>query len=285
MYCVYIFYQKSKQNTLSELILKGRYFTGYITKKEIREKFIKYHFHLEYFFAENKQQKVYADTVEFYSRKEYPLFTRLAIPKIYFFQHDTQYQSTLKGMVYFAKLHKFVLKKNFFLTIKEFISTTKEKFLMFIESLFQHKNNNYFLFRTIFLGDNQQLEKNIRDLFSSFGIQHYLARSGLHIAIIIDILFILLIFLGLNSFYITIVQTIILALFYIFSYESISFFRAFMMLLLQSLSSIFHIQTTSLHILSTVSLLVLVFWPSEFLLLSTQLTFGTTAILCLINFK
>lgn len=289
LYFGYIFYYNYNNTRALQEIQQGHYFCGYITDIEQKEKNYKYEFMIQYYFSSSQKKYGNKKTITLYSKKIIPGYTKIIIPKIYFFQdqnsnleHSTFHAT---GMIYFFKLHQYPLYKNNILKIKEILFTIKTSWREKLASLFIRKNDNYNFFQTLFLGKSNEIDNDIKHLFSALGIQHYLARSGLHIAIITDILFVFFLFLGFSTLYITILQMIFLGIFYFLSYCSISFLRAFLMLMLTTIAKITGIKTTSLHVLCATTILVLIFWPFEFLKLATQLTFGTTAILCLIHYQ
>jgi competence protein ComEC len=140
------------------------------------------------------------------------------------------------------------------------------------------------LFKTIFLGESNK-NQNIKQIFNTWGITHYLARSGLHIQILISFISFILLFLGINYKKIIFFESFILLFFYFFSFQSISFLRAIIMFLMNKFCLLLKIKTTSLHIVSATALLIFFINPYSFFLLSTQLTFFCTFILAVINYK
>lgn len=140
------------------------------------------------------------------------------------------------------------------------------------------------LFKTIFLGESNK-DKDIKKIFNTWGITHYLARSGLHIQILISFISFILLFLGINYKKIIYFEAFILLIFYFFSFQSISFLRAITMFLMNKFCLLLKIKTTSLHIVSATALLIFFINPYSFFLLSTQLTFFCTFILAIINYK
>lgn len=140
------------------------------------------------------------------------------------------------------------------------------------------------LFKTIFLGESNK-DQNIKQIFNTWGITHYLARSGLHIQILISLISFILLFLGISYKKIIFFESFILLFFYFFSFQSISFLRAITMFLMNKFCLLLKIKTTSLHIVSATALLIFFINPYSFFLLSTQLTFFCTFILAVINYK
>lgn len=160
----------------------------------------------------------------------------------------------------------FCLKENFYNSFKKYFS-----------------DKDIFFFDTIFLGKSVKNEQ-YRNLFSVWGISHYLARSGLHIQICISILISFFLFLGFSYTTSALFQLLFLFLFYFFTFSSISFFRAFLMFFFFLMAKLARLNTTSLHTLSVTTIIAFFIYPFCFLQLGTQLTFFTTCILALISY-
>jgi competence protein ComEC len=139
------------------------------------------------------------------------------------------------------------------------------------------------VFKSVFLGKNL-IEKEDRDLFTLWGIVHYLARSGLHVQIINIFLLTILSFFGIPFRKSLFFSIIFLLFFYLVSFSSIPFNRACIMLLISFIFQQLNVCQTQLHVFSICSLFYLILSPLSLFSLSFQLSFFATCILILINF-
>ncbi len=134
-------------------------------------------------------------------------------------------------------------------------------------------------FSSLFLGNRADCKKEIEQIteqFKDWGILHYLARSGLHLVI-----FILLwqTVLGYIPLPFTIKQLILLVLgilYFIFTWPSISFIRAFVIFILYKFCNIVKVQSHFLHLLTLVCLFTLIINPIQLMFLDFQLSFALT---------
>ena len=135
------------------------------------------------------------------------------------------------------------------------------------------------LFSSIFLGNRtavkNQIEKD-KESFKIWGISHHLARSGLHLVIfamlwhfILNILPIA--FLARQFLFVTLVL-----LYALLSWSSISFERALLMLIFYKLTLFIKTPLHYIHLITLVTLLVLLFNPLQLFFLDFQLSFGLT---------
>lgn len=133
------------------------------------------------------------------------------------------------------------------------------------------------LLNTLFLGTRDAFpDFELRETFNRWGIAHYLARSGLHIVILmyawLTVLSYLPIHLICRRFF-----TLLLALFYyILTIPSISFTRAVVLFLLINSALIFNKKPHGLHILTLICFLTLIINPFHLFFLDFQLTFALT---------
>ena len=131
------------------------------------------------------------------------------------------------------------------------------------------------LFSTLFLGNKNETTNNeLRHYFNFWGISHVLARSGLHIALFILLWSMLLSFIPLPFIIKQVVLLIISCVYFLLSWTSISFLRAFTVFALHQVGILFGKQTYFLYLLSLVCLLILLFNPIQLFFLDFQLTFS-----------
>lgn len=119
----------------------------------------------------------------------------------------------------------------------------------------------------------------MKKLFAYWGISHHLARSGLHLIILIGLLLFLLSFIPCSSFKKQWVIIILLLFYYATTYSSVAFMRAFYMYLFYTACKQFHIPSNSIHILLITTLLVLMTNPHHLFFLDFQLSFSITLLI------
>ena len=146
--------------------------------------------------------------------------------------------------------------------------------------------STFSFFASVFLGnkmyEKKQMEKP-KDNCKTWGISHYLARSGLHMIIFMYLCYLLL---GLFPLPFTFKQIIFISigiLYYILSWPSISFIRAFISFLLFKSCSLLQVSSQLLHLFSIVTIGVLLYNPMQLFFLDFQLSFGLTFALAWFN--
>lgn len=140
----------------------------------------------------------------------------------------------------------------------------------------------YALYASIFLGNKEltpQLMDTIRDDFNIWGIGHYLARSGLHVIILIFLCMLVLRFIPIPWYTKDLLLLLLLGFYWLLSWGSISFMRAFLTCLLYRIFNLCAIPTYALHIITLVTVLILCYNPLQLLFLDFQLSFALTAAL------
>lgn len=139
------------------------------------------------------------------------------------------------------------------------------------------------LFSSLFMGNRTSVKQELepqKPLFKVWGIAHFLARSGLHLLIFIAILSKLLQYVP-APFLVKQGILFIIALFYfLFSWNAVSFNRAFYTFLFYKFATFLSIPFHSMHALSFICLLILIENPLHLFFLDFQLTFLLT--FCLI---
>lgn len=133
----------------------------------------------------------------------------------------------------------------------------------------------------LLLGDSHAIDKMTREEFSSAGIAHVLALSGLHVGIIALLIYYLLFpldYIGLKKHRLTITLGAII-LFAIFTGLSPSVVRATVMTGFVFVALIFHRRSVPLNALAMAALVILVFSPSSLFNAGFQLSFITVGAL------
>ena len=137
------------------------------------------------------------------------------------------------------------------------------------------------LYLSIFCGKKlkSHTTTQLKKLFAYWGISHHLARSGLHLIILISLLLFLFscipcsflkkqwIIAGLLSFY------------YLITYPSVAFMRAFYIYLFYTLCKQLHIISNPIHILLITTLVILAINPHHLFFLDFQLSFSITLLI------
>jgi len=146
----------------------------------------------------------------------------------------------------------------------------------------QHTSSTAFeLASCIFWGNRTIIKQNpeTKELFKKVGIVHYLARSGLHLIVFMFIWQILF-----KLFYFSyrkkkIVLLVIGLLYFILTWPSISFFRAFFLFAFFTVATLNQMRTNIFYLLCLVCILFLTYNPMQLFFLDFQLTFGLTCAL------
>ncbi len=140
----------------------------------------------------------------------------------------------------------------------------------------------FVLFSTIFLGNRAAVKNEImceQKLFAKWGIVHYLARSGLHVLILILLWSWILSFFSLAHTTRWFLLTALVLLYGLLSWSSVSFIRALFMFLCYQSCIAAKLPIQSLHLLSLVALVLLAYNPVHVFYLDFQLSFGLTFII------
>ncbi len=187
-------------------------------------------------------------------------------------------------------IHAITHSKGLLNVIKKERKTTgnhiKERILQ-IETHILHKMSRFGsnLFSSLFLGSKKYIEcedQTIKNYFNIWGINHFLARSGLHVTLILFLIMLMgrVCFIPFN--YLNALTYFFLLAYSLFSYSSISFFRAFITALMGIWCLIMRVPLNSLHILTLTLLITIVYNPFSVLFLDFQLTFLLTWGLCIL---
>ncbi len=139
------------------------------------------------------------------------------------------------------------------------------------------------LFSSLFLGNRTAIKQDLEEqkpLFKVWGISHFLARSGLHLLIFIMLLQKLLTLLPARFFLKQVLLIAISCVYFLFSWTSISFNRAFYTFIFLKTTTLFALPLHSMHAIALVACTLLLISPLQLFFLDFQLTFLLT--FCLI---
>lgn len=168
--------------------------------------------------------------------------------------------------------------------VSSWLYTQKNKLLNRLRNRFTHPT--FALFTSLFLG-NRAEEKKEQDTIAqqskNWGTSHHLARSGLHLVIFIYLLHSLLRFLPISLFAKEFLLLFLCIIYYLFTWSSISFIRAFITFLFYKVCTILQFPSHVLHVLTLASGLVLFSNPMQLFFLDFQLSFGLTFTLAWFN--
>ena len=119
----------------------------------------------------------------------------------------------------------------------------------------------------------------MKKLFQYWGISHHLARSGLHLVILISLLSFLFSFVPCSSSKKQLLTLALLFIYYIATFSSVAFMRAFYMYIFYVACRQLYLPSNAVHILLVTALLVLTLNPHHLFFLDFQLSFGITLLI------
>lgn len=119
----------------------------------------------------------------------------------------------------------------------------------------------------------------MKKVFQYWGISHHLARSGLHLVILISLLSFFLAFIPLSSIKKELSMLLLLWIYYAVTYSSVAFMRAFYMYIFYVLCKQLHLPSNSVHILLLTALFTLTLNPHHLFFLDFQLSFSITLLI------
>lgn len=170
------------------------------------------------------------------------------------------------------------------LSAARIIFYAKEK----IFNTLRHKINyeSFPLFSSIFLGNRSSVKKQMdskKEPFKVWGTSHYLARSGLHLVIFVVIWHFILSLLPIAYLLKQLFLIMLILIYALFSWSSVSFERALLMVLLYKWCLLNRSASHYIHLITVATLIVLLFNPLQLFFLDFQLSFGITFALAWFN--
>ena len=164
----------------------------------------------------------------------------------------------------------------------EIISIEKEERLPLISKIYRHIRRNFeesaynSLYISLFTGDRSFLTPQIRAFFRESGLVHFLAISGLHIAILVAALSMLVWILPLPKLW----RRCAIALFILYLPFLVGFgpatLRAVIMGILLTVSPFFNRKSNSMNSLFAAAFFILAFFPMHIFLIGFQYSFIAT---------
>ena len=144
----------------------------------------------------------------------------------------------------------------------------------------------YGLITSIFLGNPAKDNPfAYHDSFSWWGLNHYLARAGLHLIILLLILNFLTTSITTRFFTKTLLISAITTGYLLITWQNLPFVRAFSALICAQLCHVLKIPVHTLHLLNLIFFNYLLFDPTALFSLDFQLTFAITYCLLIIGRK
>ena len=166
-------------------------------------------------------------------------------------------------------------------SLKRLIHTLRSKIYWKLKNKLSFTTFSYL--SIMFLGNKQiPNQLHLRNNFNQWGLAHFLARSGLHIVLFIFLLVWLLRFLPIHLYVKLSCIFGICCVYYLLSWSSLSFFRAFLLYTLIQQGRIWSLQPRASHLLNVISILLLLINPASVFFLDFQFTFGISILLLLI---
>ena len=169
----------------------------------------------------------------------------------------------------------------YFVELEDVKSTRIEDSFLekYLQTLFNRAEENYSygirnINRAILLGDNTRIKKDLKDKIRYIGLSHIFAMSGLHIGLVIVILYIIFKRTVKNKRLIEILLLLSITLYYLSVKESSSFTRAYIMAVVYLLGKLFYEKIDlgkALFVSAVISVLIN---PTAIFSVSFQLSYG-----------
>ena len=177
--------------------------------------------------------------------------------------------------------NKYPLKNIYFIELEDIKSKKiEDNFLeKYLQTLFNRAEEDYSygiknINRAILLGDNTRIRKDLKDKIRYIGLSHIFAMSGLHIGLVIVILYIIFKRTVKNKRLIEILLLLSITLYYLSVKESSSFTRAYIMAVVYLLGKLFYEKIDlgkALFVSAVISVLIN---PTAIFSVSFQLSYG-----------
>lgn len=166
-----------------------------------------------------------------------------------------------------------------------FLSHTRTKIIASLQQ--KLSSRTFVLLSSLFFGNKHSSAKEqeaIKENFKAWGISHYLARSGLHVVTLVLLWTILMRFVSFPLLIKDFLLMMLMIIYWLLSWNSISFLRAFMTFLAYKTCHICLIAPHMLHIVTLITLVTLLWNPLHLFFLDFQLSFALTFALAVYNY-
>ncbi|NIA23639.1 MAG: hypothetical protein GWP03_05735 [Proteobacteria bacterium] len=139
------------------------------------------------------------------------------------------------------------------------------------------------LLMSFLFGERDRLSRNTRNMFKNSGINHLLALSGLHMAVIMGILFLVARLFRLNMKFTTFFVFLAIIVYLIFINFRVSAFRASVMLSVIMISYLVNRYVSSYNLLFAVGFIILLLAPHQIYTPGFLLSFSATLAILIYN--
>ena len=175
----------------------------------------------------------------------------------------------------FASNKQLTVLRHATLTISNTLSRFRERLFDSLKKKLSNQTFSYFA--PLFLGNKtEELTRADQPYFNFWGVTHFLARSGLHVALFVLLWTMLTRLLPVPLLARNLILLSLFVLYYALSWSSASFIRAASIFTLSRVAAIAGLFSTFVHTLVLVCIVLLMFNPINLLFLDFQLTFGLT---------
>ncbi len=169
-------------------------------------------------------------------------------------------------------------------SLRNWIWTQKKRLLDDLANKFSH--NTFRFFTSLFLGNRACVKASLEETneqFKIWGISHFLARSGLHLALFIMIWNSLFCFIPIPLVCKQLIITLLSCIYFILTWTSAPFTRSFALFLVSKLCLFTKTSFHLLHYVTLVCLCFLLYCPLYLFFLDFQLSFALTFALAWLN--
>lgn len=181
----------------------------------------------------------------------------------------------------FCRAHQTHIISRPVISCARYIHATKTNIL---NALSQTVNkHSEMLIKTIFFGNRAHENDEIKTAFKQWGISHYLARSGLHLVMLILLWQLFFSFMPIPFFLKELIIMWCVFVYSILSWSSISFTRALLIFICMKIAVFLRRPGHYVHLISVICLLVLAYNPLQLFFLDFQLSFSLTLAIAWLN--
>ncbi len=168
-------------------------------------------------------------------------------------------------------------------SIKRYCETKKRVIAATIASSLSQRAHTLFL--ALFLGKKEASYSyvSIRRYCTYWGIVHYLARSGIHVVVLVGLWISLLTAFSLSSLCRQAILALGMCFYYLLSWTSISFMRAIILFYMYQGYFIIGRSPNMLHMIAMTTIILLIGNPTSLFFIDFQLSFGITFLLALLR--
>lgn len=178
--------------------------------------------------------------------------------------------------VFLTAANKLELATRPFYSLNRWLFNKKMQIFALLKSKISFKTFSFFA--PLFLGFKQRSkhQDQLKQHFKLWGLSHYLARSGLHLIVFIALWRLFLNCIPLSFILKQIIIILLSLIYFLLTWSSISFIRAFLAFSMYCILLIWNQQINGMHILTLITLLILITNPTQLFFLDFQLSFSLT---------